>query len=370
MRRNLIVRLFGGLVVLWLSLSSLAFGPPKLVESDTGDFPIYGADLQLISESAPPKQMGTAELIMDEATGKVVYQRNANNRVAPASTTKIMTAIVALEQGNLTDTITITNDHMVEGSIMGLLPGDVVTLEDLLWGLLLPSGNDAALAIADLVGKGSVEYFVFLMNEKVAELGLQDTNFTNPHGLDEDGHYSSAYDLAVMGRYAMSKPVFAEMVATQRKVVQANRTLILDNTNQLLRQQGLNVKVGGIKTGFTENAGDCLVAAVERNGRQMIIVVMGSQGRVQAAKQLADYAFSNFTWVPLRPPLVSGATGADGSRLPVEPYLWEMTPLWQRYYVNSAVFLEKKAPDNRLGTATYTVGGVPVAEIGLYARAP
>lgn len=294
-----------GLWLLALALVLLAsgFGPPHLIESGAARVSIYPNQLQQLAESRPPPLLPEeAALVMDVATGQVVFQRNAHQRRAPASTTKIMTAIVALEKGRLDEWVTIEERHTSEGSLMGLLVGDVVTVEDLLWGLLLNSGNDAALALADAVA-GSVESFVFLMNQKAAELGLQDTHFVNPHGLDEPGHYSSAYDLAMMARYALRIPRFAQMVATESRTLETTRIYYLRNTNQLLRRTDRVPGVDGVKTGMTDDAGDCLVASVTRQGHQVIVVLMGSEDRVSGTIPLIDYAFSNFTWAVPLPPL-------------------------------------------------------------------
>ncbi|MBI4301864.1 MAG: D-alanyl-D-alanine carboxypeptidase [Chloroflexi bacterium] len=361
-----------GLLLMGLSLASLGFGPPKLVDSATGDNPIYQQQLRLLSQGTPPTVEARAQLIIDVATGKVAWGRNIHQRLAPASTTKIMTAIVAMEKGNLNDRIVIKPKHMIEGSSMGLQPGDVVTLEDLLWGLLLPSGNDAALAIADLVG-GSTPNFVKMMNDKALELGLEDTHFTTPHGLDEPGHYSSAYDLAVMSRYALKKPLFARIVATSHQVVQANRTFNLENANQLLEGKNSLPGVNGIKTGLTDDAGDCLVASVTRNSHQVIVVVMGTPARGPAATRLINFAFEQFTWVPLRPPLFSQWLEGDGKAwdLTLGQSWEEMVPLWQRFSPRLAVNLRRSNgldPSLPWGMASYFIGDSKIAELALFPK--
>ncbi|MBI2304792.1 MAG: D-alanyl-D-alanine carboxypeptidase [Chloroflexi bacterium] len=319
-------------LLLGLHLFTLAFGPPKLLESDAGRLPVYPSQVPFILQAASAKSSAKVQLIMDRATGMVVYQRNGYQRVAPASITKIMTAIVALEKGDLKQTVVVKGEDLVGGSVMGLWLGERVALEDLLWGLLLPSGNDAAMATARLVGQGSVARFVDMMNEKAREMGLKDTHFENPHGLDEDDHYSSAQDIATMTRYALDRPLFAQMVATNRHQLVTPRPMIMENSNQLLRRPDVK-GVNGVKTGLTDNAGDSLVASVTREGHQVIVVAMGSQSRVDATIPLIDYAFANFTWVPLRPPPSFEADSPTAARRVNYLAPSVMVPIWQQYYI-------------------------------------
>ncbi len=160
-----------------------------------------------------------AAVLMDSVTGKVLYEKNAYTQMGMASTTKIMTAILAIEKGNLQDVVTVSSNAAgLEGTSMYLALGEKVKLEDLLYGLMLPSGNDAAVAIAEHIS-GSVEAFAEQMNEKAKEIGANQTHFTNPHGLYDPQHYTTAYDLALISRYAMQNPVFEEIVATGTKAV-------------------------------------------------------------------------------------------------------------------------------------------------------
>ena len=360
----------GILLLFVFSLPSLGFGPPKLIESDSPKLPVYQHQLTLIRRCSPPEVRAKAALIMDASTGRVVFQRNAHQRLAPASTTKIMTAIVALERGSLNDKIVIQQRHLAEDpfneSVMGLTVGDVVTLEDLLWGLLLPSGNDAARAIADHIG-GSEERFMEMMNEKASELGLKNTHFTNPHGLDEAGHFSSAYDLAVMSRYALANPIFAKIVASRNHIVQASRSYQLQSGNELLYPQYRVPGVDGVKTGFTENAGDCLVASVTRAGHQVIVVVTGAEDRVAAAVPLIDYAFNSFTWLALKAPAGCCASDVEGNGCSVllSQTREEMLPQWQKYYLNCSVHLRGDPNPDGVGVVTYSVGGMELAKLSL-----
>lgn len=366
-------------LVLLLALASLGFGPPRLLDSDVPQRPVYRHQLTLLRDGGPAL-MGKAALVMDAATGTVVYERNGFQRLAPASTTKIMTALLALERGNLADTVIIKREHLpqdpVDESVMGLRAGDTATLEALLWGLLLPSGNDAALAIANHIG-GSVERFVEMMNEKAAQLKLRDTHFVNPIGLDAEGHYSSAYDLATMSRYALRNPTFARMVATPRQtVIAGGRQLILVNSNELLQRPDLAAGVNGVKTGTTALAGDCLVASVTRDGRSIIAVVLGTESRMWAASSLINYVYANFVWIPLRPPISAGlaqgqSNGGDLSFFSSQP-LWAPVPRWEKAYLRATTYMfppsDPRRPFLPVGVVAYSLGGKPLTERGLYER--
>jgi len=228
-------------------------------------------------------------IVMDFDTGRVLYEKNAYQKRPMASTTKVMTAIVALENGNLDDIVTVSrNAASIHGSLMHLSAGEKLTLRELMYGLLLCSGNDAAIAIAEHIG-GSVDGFCEMMNKKAKEIGAVNTNFTTPHGLDETGHYSTAYDMALITRYALNIPVFNEIVKTTSIQI-GNR--FLSNTNEMLTSyQGAD----GVKTGYTGKAGRCLITSATRDGRRFISVVLFCDSRAQRAlssKIILDYAFS------------------------------------------------------------------------------
>lgn len=208
----------------------------------------------------------------DRKSGKVIWGKNENKRTAMASTTKIMTAIVLIENADLNQTITISAKSAgTGGSRLGLKKDDKILLKDLLYGLMLKSGNDAAVAIAETVG-GSVEGFAELMNNKAQELKLENTHFVTPHGLDNPEHYTTAYELAKLADYAMKNETFAKVVNTKNYTVTINGyPKNITNTNELL---GYLNGVNGVKTGFTNNAGRCLVTSVNRNGFEIITVVL------------------------------------------------------------------------------------------------
>lgn len=241
--------------------------------------------------SKPPMVDAGAAIVIDAKSGRILYEKNAFSRRAMASTTKIMTAIVAIENGRLEDEVTVSKRAAsVGGSNVGLRAGQVLSLKELLYGLMLSSGNDAAIAIAEHIG-GSVEDFLEMMNSKAAELGLKDSSFKSPHGLDTDGHYSTAYDMAMITRYALKNKIFAEIVSTKSSHISIGG---LYNTNEML---DLYPGADGVKTGYTGLAGRCLVTSAMRNNFRIISVVLNCPTRTIRArdsKNMLDYAFENY----------------------------------------------------------------------------
>ena len=225
----------------------------------------------------------TAAVLLDADTGQVLYEKNGDERMLIASTTKIMTALVVLEQASLDDTITVTQAHMAEGSSMYLKPGETVRVEELLYGLLLCSGNDAALALTACAG--GPEPFVALMNEKAAALGMTRTSFANPNGLDAEGHYSTARDMAVLAAAAMEEPTFRR-ICSSRSVTIGQRTM--ENHNRLLRQVEGCI---GLKTGYTKAAGRTLVSCAERCGCRLIAVTLRDSDDWADHAALYEYGF-------------------------------------------------------------------------------
>lgn len=230
-----------------------------------------------------------AGCLIDAATKKILYQKNADMRMYPASTTKIVTLVVALKNGDLNSIVTVDEDAAgCEGSSLDLKAGDKLTLHNLLYGMMLVSGNDAAEAVAVHVG-GSREAFIKLMNEEACKSGALNTNFTNPHGLPDDNHYTTARDLALITAYAYDVPGFADIVGSSHKTIEfidGQRYIV--NTNKLLASyQGAN----GVKTGYTSAAGYCLVAAAKRGEVQLVAVILNSDKRYYDAEQLLDYGF-------------------------------------------------------------------------------
>lgn len=241
--------------------------------------------------SSKPVIDAATAVVMDAASGRVLFEKNATKRRAMASTTKIMTAIIAIEKGRLDDTVTVSERAAsIWGSTINLKMGSSYKLEELLYGLLLNSGNDASIAIAEHIG-GSVEKFVSMMNAKAKEIGAYNTSFINTHGLDADGHYTTAYDLALIARYALGNAEFSKIVGTVNASIPGRQ---LYNTNELLQ---LYPGADGVKTGYTGKAGRCLVASATRNGMRLISVVLGSPTiykRASSSKSILDYAFNNY----------------------------------------------------------------------------
>ena len=225
----------------------------------------------------------TAAVLLDADTGQLLYEKNGDEQMLIASTTKIMTALVALEQAEPDDTVTVTREHMTEGSSMYLKPGETVRVEELLYGLLLCSGNDAALALTECAG--GLEPFVALMNEKAAALGMTHTSFANPNGLDAEGHYSTARDMAVLAAAAMEEPTFRR-ICSSRAVTIGQRTM--ENHNRLLRQVEGCV---GLKTGYTKAAGRTLVSCAERGGCRLIAVTLRDGDDWADHAALYEYGF-------------------------------------------------------------------------------
>jgi D-alanyl-D-alanine carboxypeptidase len=230
---------------------------------------------------------------MEASCRELLYAKNPHLRLPPASTTKIAAALVALDRGDLDEVIDIdVNGALLavsaDATIMGLEPGQQLTSRELLYGLLLASGNDAAIQIAEHIG-GTVAEFVRLMNAQALALGLADTNFTNPHGLDETGLYSSAYDLSVLGRELLDHPELADIVRAKTYLPSWDAGE-LTNGNELLDRYPGTI---GVKTGYTERAGQTIVAAAVRDGRRLIVTVMASADRFTDATALFDWAFAN-----------------------------------------------------------------------------
>ncbi len=235
----------------------------------------------------------SSAVLIDTRYGTVIYEKNSSNQMTMASTTKIMTAICAIEEGDLDREYKIDDRAIgVEGSSIYLTKGETLTLRELVYGLMLNSGNDAAVAIAFAVS-GSVEDFASLMNEKAAKIGATNTNFKNPNGLDEEGHYTTAYDLAKITAYAMKNPEFKKIVSTYQTTVKGPEgKRYLTNHNKLLKRMEGCV---GVKTGFTKKSGRCLVSACERDGVSLVAVTLNAPDDWNDHMNMMDYGFSAVT---------------------------------------------------------------------------
>ena len=241
---------------------------------------------------------------LDRKTGLILYEKNSNEKVAIASTTKIMTCILALETLNLDKNPTYTiskSAASATGSVLGLKYNKTISLHDLLYGLMLRSGNDCAILIAEIIS-GDLENFSKLMNKKASELGLKNTHFVTPHGLDSDEHYSTAYDLAILTNYALKNDIFKKIVSTKKITIKLNEFYTeINNTNELL---DIYPGIYGVKTGFTFNAGRCLVTAYKDDSFDIITVVLGADSksiRSRDTKYVLKYIKENFKYINIEP---------------------------------------------------------------------
>ena len=268
-----------------------------------------------VSVSALSTSAQSAVLI-DGHGGSVIYEKNAHARMGMASTTKIMTALVAIENCPLEKQVRIADEAIgIEGSSIYLKHGEVLTMEQLLYALLLQSANDAATAIAIEVA-GSVDDFALLMNEKASSIGLKDTHFTNPHGLYDDSHYTTAYELAVITKHALENETFRNIVSTYKQTIPLNNgdgTRLLVNHNKLLKIYDDAI---GVKTGFTKKTGRCLVSAAEKDGTTVIAVTLNAPNDWNDHIAMLDLGFEKVKTyhlaspnsITLKIPVVGGKT--------------------------------------------------------------
>ena len=284
---------------LFLSLSlTLTFA----YEDDVGNLEITETELLEVSAAyeSKPKILSKVALVYDCTYKKILYEKNIYEKVPNASTTKVLTAIVAYENSKLDDQVIVSKRAAaIGGSRIGLISGEKISMQDLLMGLLLSSGNDAAIAIAEHVG-GSVENFCEMMNEKAKKLGATSTNFTSPHGLANDNHYTSASDLLIFSEYLLNIDYLARIVDSKEAVIKiGNRAKNIRTTNEM---HSLYEEVFGVKTGFTNKAGRCLITSIKRDGRELIIIVLGADTKKQRTLetiQLINYGLNSFEKVDL-----------------------------------------------------------------------
>jgi D-alanyl-D-alanine carboxypeptidase (penicillin-binding protein 5/6) len=251
------------------------------------------------SLGASPENSARAAVLMEAETGRVLYEKNPHEKLPMASTTKIMTAILAIENTHPSDLVKISPQASgIEGSSLYLAAGEELTMEQLLYGLMLRSGNDAATAIAEHIA-GSEEDFARMMNGKARDIGAMNTNFMNPHGLHHDQHYTTAYDLALISAYAMKNSTFREIVSTKyHRIPWQDQPWdrVLMNKNALLWDyEGAN----GIKTGYTKAARRCLASAALRDGMQLVAVVLNCQPWFEDSAAILDYGFREYQMTPL-----------------------------------------------------------------------
>jgi len=272
---------------------------PQAQELERYEQTIPASILPVKKETAiAPVVDAQAVLIADFESGKILYEKNSNEKLQIASITKLMTAIIALEEGNMDDVITVSNKAaLTEGSKIWLLSGEKITLRNLLYAVLIHSGNDAAYAIAEHLGEGDVNQFVDKMNQKAKDLGLYSTHYENPIGFDSKENYSTVHDLALLARYAYRKPFIRDTVKIKSMTVVSTDGKTehdLKSTNLLLDSF---LRVLGLKTGHTELAGLCFVSIIENEQKRKIItVILKSPDRFSETEAIAAWAFRSFIW--------------------------------------------------------------------------
>lgn len=288
--------------------SILSLGLSTFSLCDDIDEEVIDVNAEILETASPtqseiklPETNSRACVVIDRKTNTILYGKNEKQKRKMASTTKIMTATIIIENCNLDETIEVSKKAAgTGGSRLGLKTGDKITIRDLLYGLMLRSGNDAAVALAEYAG-GSIEGFAELMNKKAYELSLTNTHFETPHGLDSDEHYTTAYELALLSNYALNNTTFAQIVGTKDYTITINGyPKQLSNTNELL---GNFEGIYGVKTGFTNGANRCLVTACKRNDMDIICVVLGADTkkfRTQDSVKLINYIFDNFKSVNIK----------------------------------------------------------------------
>jgi D-alanyl-D-alanine carboxypeptidase len=353
-----------------LSLLSTGFGPPVLTDSDVPVRRVTPHQLRLMRQIPAPELSAPAYILANATTGEILLVKNIHERRSPASMTKVVTALVALERGRQDQKVTIeARDLRGVYSVMFLRSGEELTMRQLLFMLLISSDNAAANAIARAVA-GDVQTFVGWMNEYVARMGLADTHFANPHGYDHPQNYSTAFDMAIIGRLAMANPVIADIVR-RPEAIAAWRNLI--STNELLNTYSGAI---GIKTGTTGQAGECLATMVNRPTGRAISVVMGSDYRFHDTRLLMDYHYANFA--ELRIDLPYNAL----NRYQDLEYNWHAIGLrgpltvlvkpWQLDTVRVYRRIDNVAPnpnyDEPIGRLIVSLDGRLLTEVPIYAR--
>jgi len=319
-RRKFVKRFLKLLIVrirsnIWLSLALLAllilFFSLVLREKAPTDRPVRPSPLP-VSQNLPPPDISALHIFaLDLDSRMVLYQKDADTRTYPASTTKMVTGIVAMENYSLDQSVSVGREF-TDGQRLGLKTGEVLSLEKLLFAMLVQSANDAAEIIADQ-SPGGRDDFILRMNNKVTQWNLQNTHFQNPTGLDQDGHFSSASDLVRIAEKFISFPELRRISSTENAVISSSdfsSSYIVSNINELL---GRVPGVLGIKTGFTDGAGQALVTLVNRNGHPVIISVINSKDRFADTERLISWIYSNFTWPESLP---AGSSGQLPVRTP------------------------------------------------------
>ncbi|HLR63199.1 MAG TPA: D-alanyl-D-alanine carboxypeptidase family protein [Lentibacillus sp.] len=323
------------------------------------------------SGQANPKVSANNAILIEQSSGRVLFERQAHEQQPIASITKIMTAIIAIESGELNESVTISNRAVnTIGSSIYLEEGEKMKLKDLVYGLMLRSGNDAAVAISEHVG-GSLEGFVHLMNKKAQWLGMTNTSFDNPHGLDSDNHYSTAYDMAVLMRYALDNDTFREITKT-RRYKSEKRAYSWKNKHKLLT--GMYEHTNGGKTGFTRIAGRTLVSSALKGDMELVAVTLDGPDDWRDHIGMFDWGFDNYdmTTIDQKGETIYQMTDSGNK---VTGYLHRdiTLPLQknEQKEIRSKSFIlqdNTSAAEDVIGKTIYFVDAVPVTETPIYSK--
>lgn len=361
-------------------------------EIDSSDTFEFTTSSVAANATSYPEINSRSAIILEKSTGTVLFGKNENDVRKMASTTKIMTAIVVLENiDDLSKTVTVSKKAAsIGGSRLGLSTNSQITVNDLLYGLLLCSGNDAAISLAEFVG-GSIEGFANLMNQKAINLDLKNTHFVTPHGLDNDEHYTTAYELALLTKYALENETFCKIVSTKSHTVFINNSAKnIHNTNELL---GYLNGIYGVKTGFTNGANRCLVSACVRGDLDIICVVLGADTkrfRTQDSIKLIEYAFSTFEMVNIKSLVEKNFSKWQSDSLNqfhvdkgfsnmVDTYLQEV-PYFKypinkssvkdiKFQIDCSYLLNAPLPENTIvGTLNCYVNGIDICKLNIYTK--
>jgi len=357
----------------------------------------------LAAPATVPQPLAQAALLMDSDTGQILYEKNIDRKMYPASTTKILTALLAIEKSSPDDLVTVSRRAVeIGGSRVGLQSGEQVPMKNLLYILMLSSANDAAVAIAEHVGN-SVENFAEMMNNRAKELGARNTHFVNPHGMPDKNHYTTARDLALISQQAMQNITFRRIVRTLTYKVERKKNMSKELLSQVERLESIygpvqedfynhNKLLGnghysysganGIKTGYTVDAGQCIVASAKREDREMIAVALNTQGANlwTDAAMLLDYGFDNFTLVELVKPreMITDAVVKHGTKnavLETAGFFYYNFPVGEKLQVNRSIELNDNinAPlkeGDELGELVLTADGQELGRVPLQALYP
>lgn len=323
--------------------------------------------IQPLQILAKPGVSANNAVLIEQSTGRVLYEKAADDQQLIASITKIMTAIIAIESGKIDETVTASHRAVyTEGSSIYLKEGEKMKLRDLVYGLMLRSGNDSAVAIAEHVG-GSVEGFVHLMNEKADWLGMTNSHFDNPHGLDSDTHYSTAYDMAKLTRYAMDNEIFREITGSTSYKAET-RKYAWGNKNKMLTQY-YEYSTGG-KTGYTKAAGRTLVSTAEKDGMSLIAVTLNAPDDWKDHMRLFEWGFENYDLTTIQnkgeETYKMKGTGEEQSGYFKEDLLFPLTDE-EKKSIDSSTFIKKSPDDEIIGKKVFSLDGNEITEVSIFA---